>query len=41
MHVKTRFKDYQLNQDIVEPLVESLVAHSMVTLGGIVILPLK
>lgn len=33
MQVKTRFKDYQLNQDVVEPLVNSLVAHSMVPLG--------
>ncbi|MTC61066.1 iron-containing alcohol dehydrogenase [Providencia rustigianii] len=33
MQVKTRFKDYQLTQDVVEPLVDSLVAHNMVTLG--------
>lgn len=33
MQVGTRFSDYQLTQDVVEPLVNSLAAHNMVKLG--------
>lgn len=33
MQVGTRFSDYQLTQDVIEPLVNSLKAHDMVKLG--------
>ncbi|MBQ0533817.1 iron-containing alcohol dehydrogenase [Providencia huaxiensis] len=33
MQVGTRFSDYQLTQDVIEPLVNSLAAHDMVKLG--------
>lgn len=33
MQVGTRFIDYNLTQDVIEPLVKSLEVHNMVTLG--------
>ncbi|ELX8378199.1 iron-containing alcohol dehydrogenase [Providencia vermicola] len=33
MNVKTRFSDYNLNQDVIEPLVESLIKNGMTALG--------
>ncbi len=33
MQVGTRFSDYQLTQEVIEPLVNSLAAHNMVKLG--------
>ncbi|MGG4607173.1 iron-containing alcohol dehydrogenase [Providencia sp. Me31A] len=33
MHVGTRFSDYQLTQEVIEPLVKSLEAHNMIKLG--------
>lgn len=33
MQVKTRLTDYNLSQDVIEPLVKSLEAHNMIKLG--------
>lgn len=33
MHVKTRLSDYNLGQDVIEPLIESLTKNGMTALG--------